>query len=86
MYRLYLILKDRTDPPTDEELAIASGKKVLDTEIANSYYLGQAGTSANLLLMFAKQAQDNTVSYTVFCIVVQRLTILLGKGVRCGDV
>ena len=29
MYRLYLILKDRSEPATNEELAIASGKKVL---------------------------------------------------------
>ena len=37
MYRLYIILKDCTDPPTNEELAIASTKKVLDVEAANAY-------------------------------------------------
>jgi hypothetical protein len=60
-YRLYLILKDRADAPTDEELAIASGEKVLDAEAANAY-LGQVEVaSANLRSMFAKQTQENAV-------------------------
>ena len=37
MYKLYFIIKDHTDPPTEEELAIASGEKVLDTEATNLY-------------------------------------------------
>ena len=62
MYRLYIILKDRTDPPTNDELAIASAEKVLDAGSANAY-LGQVGVaSANLLSMFAKQSQENAVS------------------------
>jgi hypothetical protein len=62
MYRLFVILKDRSDPPTDEELAIASGEKVLDADAANTY-LGRAEVaSANLLSMFAKQSQENAVS------------------------
>ena len=32
MHRLYIILKDHTEPPTDEELAIVCAEKVLDTE------------------------------------------------------
>lgn len=67
MYRLYLIIKDRTDPPTDKELAIASGKKVLDAEAANSY-LGsvEVASTANLLSMFAKQSQQNAVSKILY--------------------
>jgi hypothetical protein len=62
-YRLYLILKDRTDPPTDEDLAIASGEKVLDAEAANAYLRRvEVAASANLLSMFAKQTQVNAVS------------------------
>ena len=57
MHRLYLILKDWTDPPTDEELAIASGWKVLDPEAANMYLGRVEKALANLLSMFAKQAQ-----------------------------
>jgi hypothetical protein len=56
MYRLYLILKDCTNPPTNEELAIASGKKVLDAEVADSYLRQVEVASANLCPMFAKQS------------------------------
>lgn len=59
MHRLYLIMKDRTDPPTDEELAIASGKKVLDEKAAKSYLGRVKAPSANLVSMFAKQPQEN---------------------------
>ena len=62
MYRLYIILKDRTHPPTDDELAIASAEKVLDTESANAYLERVEATSANLLSMFAKQSRENAVS------------------------
>jgi hypothetical protein len=56
------ILKVHTDPPIDEELAIASGEKVLDVEAAYAY-LGQVEVaSANLLSMFAKQSQENVAS------------------------
>jgi hypothetical protein len=30
MYQLYSILKDREEPPTPDENAIASGKRLLD--------------------------------------------------------
>ena len=62
MYRLYIILKDRTGPPTDDELAIASAEKVLDTEAANAYLGRVEAASANLLSLFAKQSQENVVS------------------------
>ena len=69
MYRLYIIMKNRTDPPTDEELEIACSKRVLDTDAANSY-LGQVEvvSSANLLSIFAKQSQENAVSKVWFLI------------------
>jgi hypothetical protein len=54
MHRLYLLLKDRTDPATDEELAIASAKKVLDVKTANTYLAQVETVSDNLLSMFAK--------------------------------
>jgi hypothetical protein len=57
MYRLYIIMKNRTDPPTNEELETACSKKVLDMDVANSY-LGQVevASSANLLSIFVKQS------------------------------
>jgi hypothetical protein len=62
MYRLYIILKDQTDPPTNNELAIASAEKVLDTEAANTYLGRVEAASANLLSLFAKQSQENAMS------------------------
>jgi hypothetical protein len=64
MYRLYIILKDRSDPPTDEDIAIASGEKVLDAAAANSYFGRVDVASASLRSMFAKQEQENAVSKT----------------------
>jgi hypothetical protein len=62
MYRLYLILKDRNEPPTDEEKAIASGKQVLDPSKA-AEYLGQLErASANIVEAFRQQHQNAAVS------------------------
>ena len=62
MHRLYIFLKDHTEPPTDDELAIACAEKVLDTEAANTYLEQVEVASANLLSMFAKQSQENMMS------------------------
>jgi len=64
MYRLFVILKDHTSPPTDEKLTIASAKKVLDVETANTYLAQMETASENLLSMFAKQSQQNAVHNT----------------------
>ena len=71
MYRLYLILKNHTKPPTDEELNITCGKKVLDADVAN-FYLGhmEVASMANLLSMFTKQLQDNAVSKSILIIIL----------------
>jgi hypothetical protein len=62
MYRLYVILKDRTEPPTPDDLAIASATKVLDAEAANAYLGRVEAASTNLLSMFAKQSHENAAS------------------------
>ena len=62
MYRLYVILKDRTEPPTPDDLGIASGTKVLDAEVANAYLGRVEAASANLLSMFARQSHENAAS------------------------
>jgi len=62
MHRLYMVLKDHTEPLTDDELAKASTEKVLDTEVANAYLRRVEVASANLLSMFTKQSQENKVS------------------------
>jgi hypothetical protein len=55
MYRLFLILKDRDEPPTDDEVAIASGKKTLDPTKAAEYLVKLEKASATLVDAFAKQ-------------------------------
>lgn len=62
MYHLYLILKDRDSPPTIEEQEIASGRKVLDVDAVATYLSQVEKASANILLMFAKQQEQEVVS------------------------
>jgi hypothetical protein len=79
-------MKNRTKPPTKDELAIASGEKAMDAEVA-SLYLGQVevASSVSLLSMFAKQSQENVVSEMLYNPSSISLTILPGKGFRRGD-
>ncbi|KAG1731487.1 uncharacterized protein EDB91DRAFT_1035604, partial [Suillus paluster] len=39
MYQLYLYLKNHDEPPTEDEVAIASGQKILDSTLAVEYLL-----------------------------------------------
>jgi hypothetical protein len=64
MYRLFLVLKDRDEPPTDDEIAIASGKKTLDPTKAAEYLVKLEKASATLVDAFAKQNQQAKLSST----------------------
>ncbi|KAG1841278.1 hypothetical protein F4604DRAFT_1939544 [Suillus subluteus] len=55
MYRLYLILKSRGTPPTEDELKMAQGEKVLDPDAAAAYLTQLEQASANLVDAFNKQ-------------------------------
>ena len=48
MHRLYLILKDHKEPPTNDEIAIAAGRKVLDPALAADYLVQLEKTSTIL--------------------------------------
>ena len=63
MHRLYLILKDRKEPPTDDEIAIAAGRKVLDPVLAADYLVQLEKTSTNLVNAFKQQSQRAVVSF-----------------------
>lgn len=80
MFRLYLILKDRDDPPTVEEQEIASGRKA----DAVADYLGRVETaSANILSMFAKQHEQEAVSLLhIFDIILYLIELGLKVGSR----
>ncbi|KAJ8581379.1 hypothetical protein M405DRAFT_751882, partial [Rhizopogon salebrosus TDB-379] len=60
MYRLYLYLKDRTEPPTEDEVAIASGKKTLDPALAAEYLLKLERALSTIADAFSHQNQRAT--------------------------
>ena len=62
MYRLYLVLKDRDMPPTDEEFAFASGKKHLDSAKAAEYLIHLEKGSLNIVQAFKEQNERVMVS------------------------
>ena len=55
MYWLYLILKSRGTPPTEDELKMARGEKVLDLAAAAAYVTQLEQASTNLVDTFNKQ-------------------------------
>ena len=63
MYRLFLLLKDRNEPPTDEEKAIASGMKILDPAKATEYLARLEKASTNVVDIFTQQHQRAAVHH-----------------------
>jgi hypothetical protein len=61
MYRLFLILKNRPTPPTDEEALIASGKKILDSGKATEYLVQLEKASNTIIDAFNKQIEKPDV-------------------------
>lgn len=55
MYRLYCILKDREEPPTPDEIAIAAGKKKLDGHTEAEYIKKLESASENIKKAFEDQ-------------------------------
>lgn len=65
MYRLYEALKARTSPPTDEELLIAAGKKVLDPEATSEFLQKLENASHTIIQVFNEQNLKDAVSFTL---------------------
>ena len=63
MHRLYLVLKDHKEPPTNDEIAIASGQKGLDPASAADYLLQLEKASTNLVDVFKQQSQQAAVCF-----------------------
>ena len=63
MHQLYLVLKDRKEPPTNDEITIASGWKKLKPEKATDYLLELEKASSNLINIFKQQSQWAAVSF-----------------------
>lgn len=65
MYRLYLILKDRSEPPTEEEKAVAAGRQTLDPTKAAEYLEQLQRASTGIVEAFKNQHQNAAVSSLV---------------------
>lgn len=63
MHRLYLVLKSRptSEPPTEDEIAIAQAQKVLDPSTASEYLLQLEKATTNVAQMFAEQSKRAAV-------------------------
>jgi hypothetical protein len=68
MYWPFLILKDCDEPPTNDEVAIASGKKTLDPTKAAEYLVKLEKASATIVDAFAKQNQQAAVRTHFFIV------------------
>jgi hypothetical protein len=75
MYRLYEVLKGRPTPPTDEELLIAAGKKVLDPEAASAFLQKLESASNTIIEAFNQQNLKNAVSLKVIYFLVMVMLI-----------
>ena len=62
MYNLYCILKDHDQPPTPDEIAIASGKKLLDGCTKAEYLKRLETSSENIKKAFEDQKARAAVS------------------------
>jgi hypothetical protein len=65
MYKLYLLWKSRGTPPTEDELKIARGEKLLDPDAAADYIHQLEQASANIVDAFNKQVNKAFVSISV---------------------
>jgi hypothetical protein len=63
MHHLYLILKDREEPPTEEEKEIAAGKKTLDQARAAEYLVEMEKASTGIVNLFNQQHQHAAVCF-----------------------
>jgi hypothetical protein len=84
MYRLYLYLKDRAEPPTEDEIAVASGKKTLDPTQAAEYLLRLERSASNIVDAFSHQNQRAAVSFCLYFVHVVLTYYLFRKlsGIR----
>ena len=81
MYRLYEVLKGRSTPPTDEELLIAAGKKVLDPKAASEFLQKLENASNTIIQAFNQQNLKDVVCSKVASF-IKLFTVF--HRTRCG--
>jgi hypothetical protein len=62
MYQLYCILKDQDEPPTSDEIAVASRKQQLDGKAKAEYLQKLKKSSENIKKAFQDQQAQAAVS------------------------
>lgn len=65
MHRLYTILHGRAEPPTEEEIEIAAGKRKLDVKATVEYLKKLEIASENIVQAFQRQAAQAAVCLLV---------------------
>jgi hypothetical protein len=83
MYHLYSILKDRDEPPTLDEIDIASAKRKLDPKAEAEYLQKLESLSENIKKVFQDQQACAIVSENPSSF--QRLRLMIynrGHGIR----
>ncbi len=68
MHCLYTILHGHTQPPTDEEIEIASGKRKLDMKATTDYLKKLEIASKNIVQAFQRQATQAAVGFMFFLV------------------
>ena len=66
MHRLYELLKVHSDPPTQDKLDIASGKKKLDGPAAHAYVSQLEKASENIIEALQHQAAQAVASSSAY--------------------
>jgi hypothetical protein len=61
MYRLFLLLKDRNEPPIEDEITIGAEKKALDPTAANEYLVQLEKSSSKLIDAYHRQNEWTAV-------------------------
>ena len=69
MYQLYCILNGRPEPPTTEEITIASGKKPLSEKAQAEYVKKLESASENIKRAFQEQEARAAVSVRIHSLI-----------------
>jgi hypothetical protein len=80
MYQLYCVLKDCEDPPTPEEIDIASSKKQLDGHAKAQYLKKLEKVSKNIKKAFEDQQAWVAISDYLFSMCVSHSVINMAHG------
>ena len=66
MYQLFCILNNRDEPPTEDEIAVAQGRKMMDPKVADEWLQKLEKSSKNLSDMFKRQIDQTAVCSLLF--------------------